>query len=78
MINLSENKADAYFADAIQDEILTRLSKISDLKVIARTSTQHYKSKPQNLPTIGKQLGVAYILEGNVQKSADAVRLMCS
>jgi len=64
--NLSENKADAYFAEAIQDEILTRLSKISDLKVIARTSTQHYKSKPENLPTIGKQLGVAYILEGSV------------
>jgi TolB-like protein/Tfp pilus assembly protein PilF len=73
--NLSENKADAYFAEAIQDEILTRLSKISDLKVIARTSTQHYKSKPENLPTIGKQLGVAYILEGSVQKSADAMRV---
>ena len=73
--NLSADKADAYFADAIQDEILTRLSKISDLKVIARTSTQHYKSKPTNLPTIGKQLGVAYILEGNVQKIADAVRV---
>jgi len=73
--NLSEKKADAYFAEAIQDEILTRLSKISDLKVIARTSTQHYKSKPGNLPAIGKQLGVAYILEGSVQKSADAVRV---
>ena len=73
--NLSENKADGYFAEAIQDEILTRLSKISDLKVIARTSTQHYKSKPGNLPAIGKQLGVAYILEGSVQKSADAVRV---
>jgi serine/threonine-protein kinase len=73
--NLSENKADAYFAEAIQDEILTRLSKISNLKVIARTSTQHYKSKPQNLPTIGKQLGVAYILEGSVQKRTDASRV---
>ena len=73
--NLSENKADAYFADAIQDEILTRLSKISDLKVIARTSVQHYQSKPQNLPMIGKQLGVAYILEGSAQKRADAVRV---
>src|SRR6266487_229507 len=73
--NLSENKADAYFAEAIQDEILTRLSKIFDLKVIARTSTQHYKSKPENVPTIGKQLGVAYILEGSVQKSVDAVRV---
>ena len=73
--NLSENKADAYFAEAIQDEILTRLSKIFDLKVIARTSTLHYKSKPGNLPAIGKQLGVAYILEGSVEKSADAVRV---
>src|SRR5206468_4076402 len=73
--NLSENKADAYFAEAIQDEILTRLSKISNLKVIARTSTQRYKSKPKNLPMIGKQLGVAYILEGSVQKRADASRV---
>lgn len=73
--NLSENQADAYFAEAIQDEILTRLSKISDLKVIARTSTQHYKSKPNNLPMIGKQLGVAYILEGSVQKRTDASRV---
>jgi TolB-like protein/Tfp pilus assembly protein PilF len=73
--NLSENKADAYFAEAIQDELLTRLSKISDLKVIARTSVQHYKSKPENLPMIGKQLGVAYILEGSVQKRTDAARV---
>ena len=73
--NLSENKADAYFAEAIQDEILTRLSKISNLKVIARTSTQHYKSKPENLPAIGKQLGVAYILEGSVQKRTNAARV---
>jgi serine/threonine protein kinase/Tfp pilus assembly protein PilF len=73
--NLSDNKADAYFAEAIQDEILTRLSKISDLKVIARTSTEHYESKPEDLPTIGRQLGVAYILEGSVEKSADAVRV---
>jgi serine/threonine protein kinase/Tfp pilus assembly protein PilF len=73
--NLSENKADAYFAEAIQDEILTRLSKISDLKVIARTSTQHYKSKPENLPMVGKQLGVAYILEGSVQKRTDTARV---
>jgi len=73
--NLSEDKANAYFADGIQDEILTRLSKIADLKVIARTSTQHYKSAPENLPEIGKQLGVAYILEGRVQKSGDAVRV---
>jgi TolB-like protein/class 3 adenylate cyclase/Tfp pilus assembly protein PilF len=73
--NLSEDKANAYFADGIQDEILTRLSKIADLKVISRTSTQHYKSAPENLPEIAKQLGVAHILEGRVQKSGDAVRV---
>jgi TolB-like protein/class 3 adenylate cyclase/Tfp pilus assembly protein PilF len=73
--NRSEDKANAYFADGIQDEILTRLSKIADLKVISRTSTQHYKSAPENLPEIAKQLGVAYILEGSVQKSGDAVRV---
>src|SRR6266568_1266337 len=73
--NLSEEKANAYFADGIQDEILTRLSKIADLKVISRTSTQHYKSAPENLPEIARQLGVAYILEGSVQKSGDAVRV---
>jgi TolB-like protein/Tfp pilus assembly protein PilF len=73
--NLSEDKANAYFADGIQDEILTRLSKIADLKVISRTSTQHYKSAPENLPEIAKQLRVAHILEGRVQKSGDAVRV---
>jgi TolB-like protein len=73
--NLSEDKANAYFAEGIQDEILTRLSKIADLKVISRTSTQHYKSAPENLPEIGKLLGVAHILEGSVQKSGDAVRV---
>ncbi len=73
--NRSEDKANAYFADGIQDEILTRLSKIADLKVISRTSTQHYKSAPENLPEIAKQLGVAHILEGSVQKSADSVRV---
>jgi len=73
--NRSEDKANAYFADGIQDEILTRLSKIADLKVIARTSTQHYKSAPENLPEIARQLGVAHILEGSVQKSGDAVRV---
>jgi TolB-like protein/class 3 adenylate cyclase/Tfp pilus assembly protein PilF len=73
--NRSEDKANAYFADGIQDEILTRLSKIADLKVISRTSTQHYKSAPENLPEIAKQLGVAHILEGSVQKSGDAVRV---
>src|SRR6266480_1316193 len=73
--NLSEDKANAYLADGIQDEILTRLSKIADLKVISRTSTQHYKSAPENLPEIARQLGVAHILEGSVQKSGDAVRV---
>jgi TolB-like protein/class 3 adenylate cyclase len=73
--NRSEEKANAYFADGIQDEILTRLSKIADLKVISRTSTQHYKSAPENLREIARQLGVAHILEGSVQKSGDAVRV---
>jgi TolB-like protein/Tfp pilus assembly protein PilF len=73
--NLSEDKANAYFAEGIQDEILTRLSKIADLKVISRTSTQHYKSAPENLPEIARQLGVAHILEGSVQKSGGAVRV---
>ena len=73
--NRSRDKDNAYFADGIQDEILTRLSKIADLKVISRTSTQHYKSAPENLPEIAKQLGVAHILEGSVQKSGDAVRV---
>jgi len=73
--NRSEDKANAYFAEGIQDEILTRLAKIADLKVISRTSTQHYKSAPENLPEIAKQLGVAHVLEGRVQKSGDAVRI---
>src|SRR5213595_3920318 len=73
--NLSRDPDNAYFAEGIQDEILTRLSKIGDLKVISRTSTQHYKSAPTNLPDIAKQLGVAHILEGSVQKSGDTVRV---
>src|SRR5512140_1112078 len=73
--NLSRDPDNAYFAMGIQDEILTRLSKIADLKVISRTSTQHYKSAPENLPEIARQLGVAHILEGSVQKSGDAVRV---
>jgi TolB-like protein len=73
--NLSEEKANAYFAEGIQDEILTRLSKIADLKVISRTSTQQYKSAPENLPEIARQLGAAHILEGSVEKSRDAVRI---
>jgi TolB-like protein len=73
--NLSEDKANAYFADGIQEEILTRLAKIADLKVISRTSTQRYQSKPANLSEIAKQLGVANIVEGSVQKTADQVRV---
>src|SRR5437016_1885866 len=73
--NLSRDPDNAYFADGIQDEILTRLSKIADLKVISRTSTQHYKSAPENLREIASQLGVAHIVEGSVQKSGDAVRV---
>ena len=73
--NLSDDKANAYFTEGIQDEILTRLSKIADLKVISRTSTQKYKSAPDNLHEIAKQLGVANILEGSVQKAANAVHI---
>jgi adenylate cyclase len=73
--NRSEDKANAYFADGIQDEILTSLSKIATLKVIARTSTQQYQTKPRNLSEIAKQLGVAHVLEGSVQKSGDVVRV---
>jgi TolB-like protein/Flp pilus assembly protein TadD len=73
--NLSHDPENAYFADGIQEEILSRLSKIADLKVISRTSTQRYKSKPDNLLEIAKQLGVANILEGTVQKAADQVRV---
>ena len=73
--NLSSDKENDYFAEGIQDEILTRLAKIADLKVISRTSTQHYKSAPENLREIAQQLGVAHILEGSVQKSGDAVRV---
>ena len=73
--NRSRDPDNAYFADGIQDEILARLSKIADLKVISRTSTQHYKSAPANVPEIARQLGVAHILEGSVQKSGDAVRV---
>jgi len=73
--NLSGDKEDAYLAEGIQDEILTRLSKVADLRVISRTSTQRYKSKPQNLREIAKQLGVAHVLEGSVQKSAGTVRV---
>ncbi len=73
--NLSRDPDNAYFAEGVQDEILTRLAKIADLKVISRTSTQHFKSAPENLPQIAKQLGVTNILEGSVQKSNDQVRV---
>ncbi|HEX8678964.1 MAG TPA: hypothetical protein VF683_03330 [Chthoniobacterales bacterium] len=73
--SLSEDKANGYFADGIQDEILTRLSKIGSLKVISRTSTQQYGSRPGNLAEIAKQLGVAHILEGSVQKAGESVRV---
>jgi TolB-like protein/Tfp pilus assembly protein PilF len=74
--NLSDDKGAAYFADGIQDEILTKLSSIADLKVISRTSTAKYKSKPEDLRTVAQQLGVANVLEGSVQKAADKVRVI--
>ena len=73
--NLSDDKENAYLAEGIQDEILTRLSKIGDIRVISRGSTKQYKSKPENLREIAKQLGVAHFLEGSVQKSAGTVRV---
>src|SRR4051812_35200377 len=73
--NLSRDPDNAYFAEGVQDEILTRLAKVADLKVISRTSTQHFKSAPENLPQIAKQLGVMNILEGSVQKANDQVRV---
>jgi TolB-like protein/class 3 adenylate cyclase/Tfp pilus assembly protein PilF len=73
--NLSVDKANAYFADGIQDEILTKLASIADLKVISRTSTAKYKSKPEDLKTVSQQLGVANVVEGTVQRAADKVRV---
>jgi len=73
--NLSRDPDNAYFCEGVQDEILTRLAKVSDLKVVSRTSTQHFKSSPDNLPQIAKQLGVVHVLEGSVQKSNDQVRV---
>jgi adenylate cyclase len=73
--NLSDDKSNAYFAEGIQEEILTRLSKIAALKVISRTSTAKYKSAPDNLREVGKQLGVATLLEGSVQKANDQIRV---
>ena len=74
--NLSDDKSAAYFADGIQDEILTKLASIADLKVISRTSTAKYKSKPEDLKTVSRQLGVAHVLEGTVQKAGDKVRVI--
>ena len=73
--NLSSDPENAYFADGIQEEVLTRLAKIADLKVISRASTQQYQSEPGNLAEIAKQLGVANILEGSVQKAGNQVRV---
>jgi TolB-like protein len=76
--NLSDDKNAAYFADGIQDEILTKLASIADLKVISRTSTAKYKSKPEDLRTVSQQLGVANVLEGSVQKAGEKVRVTSS
>jgi serine/threonine-protein kinase len=73
--NLSDDKSNAYFSAGIQDEILTRLARINDLKVISRTSSTRYKSKPDELKTVAQQLGVAHILEGSVQRAGDTVRV---
>src|SRR5438105_3729923 len=73
--NLSRDPDNAYFCEGVQDEILTRLAKVADLKVISRTSTQHFKSTPEDLREIAKRLGVTNILEGSVQKASDQVRV---
>jgi TolB-like protein/tetratricopeptide (TPR) repeat protein len=73
--NLSRDPDNAYFTEGVQDEILTRLAKVADLKVISRTSTQHFKSAPEDLPRIAKQLGVAHVLEGSVQRANDQIRV---
>jgi TolB-like protein/Tfp pilus assembly protein PilF len=73
--NLSDDKSNAYFAVGIQDELLTKLSKIGDLKVISRTSTEKYKNPPSNLREVAQQLGVGAVLEGSIQKAADQVRV---
>src|SRR5436190_4335657 len=73
--NLSEEKANAYFAEGVQNEILTRLATVRDLKVISRTSTAKYQSKPDNLKTVAQELGVSTVLEGAVQKAGDKVRV---
>jgi TolB-like protein len=72
---MRQNPENAYFTEGIQEEILTRLANIADLKVISRTSTQHFKSSPDNLQQIAQQLGVANVLEGSVQRTADRVHV---
>ena len=73
--NLSDEKANAYFAEGIQNEILTKLATVRDLKVISRTSTAKYQSKPDNLKTVAQELGVSTIVEGTVQRAGDKVRV---
>lgn len=73
--NLSDDKSNAYFAEGIQDEILTKLASVADLKVISRTSTAKYQSKPEDLKTVSQQLGVATVVEGTVQRAAEKVRI---
>src|SRR5262249_58499076 len=73
--NLSEEKTNAYFAEGIQNEILTRLAAVRDLKVISRTSTAKYQSKPDNLKKVAQELGVSTVLEGAVQKAGDKIRI---
>src|SRR5262249_54150229 len=76
--NLSDDKSNAYFAEGVEDEIITRLAKIADLKVISRNSTKSFQSVPANLSEIAAQLGVANILEGSVQKGGAKIRATCS
>src|SRR5437773_10197873 len=73
--NLSRDPDNAYFAEGVQDELVTRLAKVADLKVMSRTSTQRFKSAPSDLRDVAKQLGVMNILEGSVQKANDQVRV---
>ena len=73
--NLSDDQANAYFADGVQDDVLTNLSKIGDLKVISRTSVMQYRGRPTNVREIGKTLGVSNILEGSVRRSGNRVRV---
>ena len=73
--NLSDDKSNAYFAEGIQDQILTKLAGIADLKVISRTSTAKYQSKPEDLKSVSQQLGVANVVEGTVQRATDTVRI---